>query len=332
MRASLENLCRSLSENRKIIKSAFPLENSYIYPVCAEIFTEKRRTPQEDRLKECRRILKENTGLFSNFRGITKAVMISMMAAEANPEEKLRRSLAVYSLLKEYFFTSQYLPIASMAISDMAPESRYEELSQRTRRIYEAMKREHPFLTNSQDCIYAALMALSPRTDEEIIAETEKCYDILKNEFFSSNAVQSLSHILAFLDGTAEEKCRRTLELYGHLKALGCRYGTNLELPTLGVAAMVPAEIRNIAHDIAEADEFLSHQKGFGFFGIGKKQRLMYAAMLVTSDFIEGTSAPGQSAVLSGTVSLIAAQQAAVCAAVAASAAAASAANTGAAN
>ena len=328
MRESLETLCSMLSQNRKIIKSVFPLENSYIYPVCAEIFTEKRQKAQEEKLNDCRRILKENTGVFSNFRGITKAVMISMMAVDSNPEEKLRRSLSVYALLKEYFFTSQYLPVASMAISSMAPESRYEELSARTRKIYESIRSEHPFLTNSQDCIYAALLALSPRTDEEIIEETEKCYDILRGKFFSSNAVQSLSHILAFLDGTAEEKCSRTLELYDRLKLNGCRYGTNFELPTLGVAAMLPGEIKDIAKDIAEANEFLSHEKGFGFFSIGAKQRLMYAGMIVTSDIIEKNNITAQSAAVGGIVALVAAQQAAICAAVAASAAAASASNT----
>lgn len=325
MKESLQILCSSLVENRKIIKSAFPLENSYIYPVCAEIFTEKHQTAQEEKLSDCRRILKENTGILSNFRGITKPVMISMMAADTNPQEKLRRSLSVYALLKEYFFTSQYLPVASMAISSMAPESRYEELSARTRKIYEAMRSEHPFLTNSQDCIYAALLALSPRTDEKIIEETEKCYNILRDKFFSSNAVQSLSHILAFLDGTAEEKCSRTLELYDQLKFNGCRYGTNFELPTLGVAAMLPGEIKDIARDIAETDEFLANQKGFGFFSIGKKQRLMHAAMIVSSDLIEKNNVTAHSAEISGIVALIAAQEAAICAAVAASAAAASA-------
>lgn len=325
MRESLRILCSNLAENRKIIKSAFPLENSYIYPVCAEIFTEKRQTAWEEKLKDCRRILKEHTGAFSNFRGITKPVMISMMAADSNPEEKLRRSLSVYALLKEYFFTSQYLPVASMAISNMAPESRYEELSARTRKIYEAIRSEHPFLTNSQDCIYAALLALSSRTDEEIIEETEKCYNIIRGKFFSSNAVQSLSHILAFLDGTAEKKCSRTLELYDQLKLNGCRYGTNFELPTLGVAAMLPCETKDIARDIAEANEFISHEKGFGFFSIGKKQRLMHAAMIVCSDIIETNNITGRSAALSSIVALVAAQEAAICAAVAASAAAASA-------
>lgn len=328
MKESLKNLCDSLVENRQTVKSVFPLENNYIYPVCAEIFTEKQLYADVDKLENCRRILKEQTGIFSNFRGIIKAVVISMMAVDANPEEKLRRALSVYSLLKERFLTSQYLPVASMAISSLAPENKYEELSERTRKIYEAMKAEHPFLTNSQDSIYAALLALSPKTDENLIDETEKCYDFLSGEFFSSNAVQSLSHILAFLDGSSEEKCRRTLSLYRQLKENGCRYGTNFELPTLGIAAMVPMEIEEIAVDIAEANEYLSDKRGFGFFGIGGKQRLMHAAMIAATDIIGKNDIPARSAAMGGIVALVAAQEAAICAAVAASAAAASASNT----
>lgn len=332
MKESLMNMCDSLAENRRTIKLAFPLENSYIYPVCAEVFTEKNLSADIDSLEECRRILKEQTGFFSNFRGIIKAVVISMMAADPNPEEKLRRALAVYSLLKERFMTSQYLPVASMAISSLAPESRYEELAVRTRKIYEAMKAEHPFLTNSQDSIYAALLALSDRTDEELISETERCYNILNGEFFSSDAVQSLSHILAFLDGSPEEKCRRTLSLYKQLKEHGCRYGTNFELPTLGVAAMVPCSVEEIASDIAQANEYLSGKKGFGFFSIGGKQRLMHAAMTATANLVKREDMAAKAAETGGIVALIAAQEAAICAAVAASAAAASASSASAGN
>lgn len=325
MKESIESLCISLAENRKIIKSAFPWDNSYIYPICAEIFAENHMTAEKEKLDQCRRILKEHTGIFSNFRGLNKIVMISMMATDINPEEKLRRTLKVYSLLKEYFLTSQYLPVASMAISDIAPESRYEEITARTRRIYNTMKSEHPFLTNSQDSIYAALLAMSEKSDEEIIEETEKCYHILGKKFFSSNAVQSLSHILAFLEGNPEEKCRRTLDLYNQLKINGCRYGTSYELPTLGVAAMVPGDIKETAKNIADADDFLSHQRGFGFLSIGRKQRLMHAGMIVTTDIIDKNNITARSAAISGIVALVAAQQAAICAAIAASAAASSA-------
>ena len=65
--------------------------------------------------------------------------------------------------------------------------------------------------------------------------------------------------------------------------------------------------------------------KGFGLFGVGEKQRLMYAGMLTMSDCVDELSGMSLSmAAVNGAISLIVAQQTAICAATAASAAAAS--------
>ena len=68
-----------------------------------------------------------------------------------------------------------------------------------------------------------------------------------------------------------------------------------------------------------EADSFLAEQKGYGFWGVGKKQRLMHAAMIVSDEYVPHDTV--DQAALTGTISLIIAQQIAMCAAVAASAA-----------
>lgn len=324
MRDSLLSLCESFIENRDIIRGTFSWESVYIYPVCAAIFTGRRQRADEQRLKACRNLLKERTGIFSSFRGNARLAVISMLAAEEEPEEKLERSLRVYEALKEHFFSSQYLPVASMAITDLTDEGRYEEIAARTRRIYNLMKQEHPFLTSGEDSVFAALLALSSLTDEEVVAQTERCYEILKPEFFSGNAVQSLSHVLALGEGDAEENCGRVMALFDGLKERGYRYGTSYELATLGVLALLPVELEQIMSEVMEADDFLAGQKGYGVFGPGRKQRLMHAAMLVSDEYInraEHTSM--SSAAISGTISLIAAQQASMCAAVAASSAAA---------
>lgn len=329
MRDTLSALCGSFIENRDIIKSAFGLESAYLYPVCAAVFTDKRQRADAARLKYCWTVLKEQTGVFSNFRGIVKLVTLSMMAVDSDPEGKLRRALQVYEILKERFFSSQYLPVASMIFADLVQTDRYEEISARTRRIYDLMKREHPFLTSGEDSVFAALLALSDRTEEQIVRETEACYMLLKPEFFSGNAVQSLSHVLALGGGSAEMKCRRTVELFHGLKDSGCRYGTSHELATLGVLAMLLADQQRVITDIVEVDGFLSTQKGYGFFGVGSRQRLMHAGMLVASDYIGQDSTAMQSAAVGATISLIAAEQAAMCAAVAAAAAASSAGSSG---
>lgn len=186
------------------------------------------------------------------------------------------------------------------------------------------MKAEHPFLTASEDSTFCALMALSEKSDDALIADTEACYRQLKPHFFSSNAVQSLSHVLALCDGIPEEKCSRTMELFNNLKSAGRKYGTEYELPTLGVLAMSGADLKAVAENIIEIDDWLSKQSGFGFFGsVTKKQRLMYAGILAQRDYInEGAI---QTAAVSGTIALIAAQ-AATCAAIMAGTSAAAAA------
>lgn len=326
MRPSLQSLCNSFIESRDTIKETFFWGSSYIYPVAAAVFVDKRVTADRERLEMCGDILKENTGFFSNFRNYVKLPMISMMAVSSDPEEKLKKALAVYELLKQHFFSSTYLPLASMTISDYIEPVHYEVVARRTRRIYDLMKQEHPFLTSGEDSVFAALLALSNASDEVIVQNTEECFDILKPQFFSSNAVQSLSHVLALCEGDTEMKCNRAMKLFYKLKDQGYKYGTGYELATLGVLAMLPADLDTIADDIVQVAEFLASQRGYGMLGMTKRQRLMHAGLIVTSDYLDQNTSM-QAAAVSSTISLIIAQQTAMCAAIAASAAASNSAN-----
>ena len=322
MRSTLAGLCSKFIENRDIVKSAFIWDSSYMYPICAAIITDKGMRADPERLRNCRDLLKEQTGAFSNFRSTAKLPMIAMMSVDTHPAVKLANARDVYEHLKEHFWGSQYLPVASMVISDVVDPGYYKAMAAHTRHIYELLKNKHPFLTSAEDSVFSALLAVSKKTDERIVDETEKCYTLLKPHFFSVNAVQSLSHALALCEGPAEEKCAATLEMFDKLRARGYKYGTEYELATLGVLAMLPADREAVIQDVIEVDDYLATQKGYGLFGLGRKQRLMHAGMIVTSDYMKGNSTM-HSAAAHSTLALIAAQQAAVCAAIAASAAAA---------
>ena len=317
MRSSLNNLCNSFIENRDALKETFFWGSSYIYPVAAAVFVDKRKMAEAQHLEKCHEILKDNTGFFSNFRNYIKLPMVSMMAVSSDPEDKLKKALTVYELLKQHFFSSTYLPLASMTISDYVEPANYEAVAQRTRRIYDLMKQEHPFLTSGEDSVFAALLALSSASDEQIVLNTERCFDILKPQFFSSNAVQSLSHVLALCEGCAETKCNRAMELFYKLKDQGYKYGTGYELATLGVLAMLPADLDTIADDTVQVAEYLAGQRGYGILGMTKRQRLMHAGLIVTSDYLDQNTSM-QAAAISSTISLIIAQQTAMCAAIAA--------------
>lgn len=324
MRDSLLTLCNNFIYNRDAIKSFFHWENEYIYPVCAAVYVDKRRMVDVNYMSYCQNLLKANTGIFSSFRGNAKLALTAMLAVEGDPQVKMRQAFQVYELLKGHFFGSEYLTLAAMIIVNMTEPMQYQNIVARTRHIYDLMKAEHPFLTGGEDSVMAALLAMSSLTDEQVVQEMSACYQILKGSFFSGNAVQSLSHVLVLGEGSPQEKCGRTMELFRELKKRGCKYGTSYELATLGVLALLPVDLYQLVQDMLEVDAFLSGQRGYGFFGIGRAQRLMHAAMLVSSDYIDqGADLAMGPAAITGTISLIAAQQAALCAAITASSVAA---------
>ena len=99
------------------------------------------------------------------------------------------------------------------------------------------------------------------------------------------------------------------------------KYGAGYALSTLGVLATLPCGIDETVRDIIEVSDFLKTQKGYGFFGFDRTERMMHAGMIVTSDHL-GSSEAMENAAVNSTVSLIAAQQALMCAVISVSLAA----------
>lgn len=325
MNSTLQIRCESFIQNKEVIKKTLSWESTYIYPISAAIFTEKGQQADANRLRQCRDLLKSQTGIFSSFRGTVRVPAISMLAVDYNPQGKLQNALKVYNMLKGHFFSSNYLVLSAMVIAELAEPERYGQIADRTRILYDRMKAEHPFLTSSEDSAFAALLALSPLSDDQLVQDMERCYELLKGQFFSSNAIQSLSHVLALGEGTSEEKCRRTMTLFQTLKNKGYKYGTSYELATLGVLALLPEDPEVLAEKMIQVDQYLSHQKDFGVLGVGKRQRLMYAGILVAGEYAGNMEHMNlNSAAISSTISLVIAQQVAICSAIAASSAAAS--------
>lgn len=328
MREELQALCTEFIKDRDIAKSAFAWESGYMPPICAGILADKVKPLTAEELKRFRQIIKDKTGVFSNFRGTAISPMACMLAVSGDAEKLFANALTVYEELKKHFWSSQFLPLASMIVAQMSKEAQYPYIVQKTKAIYDLMKKEHPFLTSSEDGPFAAMLAYAERSPEAITVEVEKCYQILHPKFFSSNAVQSLSHVLALGEGSAEMKCRKFTELFDTLKAKGYKYGSDYVLATLGALSIQPYDVIYMVDDVIAVADYLEKQKGYGFFGAMKKERLMHAAMLVCKSYIgKESSQIMNSTVVSSAVAMVAAQQAAICAAVVATAAASSASN-----
>lgn len=324
MRESLQQRCELFIKNRDKIKQEFTWDNAYMYPLCASIFAEKGIEVDVQKMKECQAIIKNSTGLFSSFRGIGKLALLSQLAISNSPEEKFKNTLQVFHELKKKFHSSNYLPVTAMALAELVNPEDYATVVNRTRELYELMRKEHPFLTSGEDCTLAALLALKEEDNRVLLRKMESCYEQLGAEFGPGDGRQSLSHVITLGSEYPETTCKRVIELYREMKQRGLRYGRSYELPTLGALALLEVNTKELIQEIAEVEEFLSKQKGFGIWGVGAKQRLMYATMLILSDYMqENETGIMQSSLINGVISLVVAQQAAMCAVIAGSSAAA---------
>lgn len=323
MREELKVVCTEFIQDRDIAKEAFAWDSSYLHPICAGILTDKKKSVTVQELKQYKQMIKDKTGFFSDFRGYCMIPMACMLAVCEDADKLLNDALKVHEELKKHFWSSQYLPLVSTIVAQMSDTSEYPQIVEKTREIYQLMKEEHPFLTSGEDGPFAAMLAFTESSPQAMIAEVEKCYEILKSKFFSGNAVQSLSHVLALGEGSATAKCNRFEELFDTLKEKGYKYGTDYELSTLGALSILDCDLKSLVEELIEVTDYLETQKGYGILGATRKQRMMHAAMLVSSTYVEkGTGHVMNSASISSTIAMVAAQQAALCAVIAATAAA----------
>lgn len=325
MKESLIRNCELFVTNRDILKVNFKWDSSQMHPLCASLCAERNMVADPERIRECKEIIKQNTGLLSEFKGTVLLALATMLSFEQDPEGKFHKVTESYAALRKEFHSSPYLPLSAFMLADMADSFSYDAITEKSKRIYKKMKEKHPFLTSSEDAGFAVLFALSGIEEDEAIKRAEQCYTQLKGRFFSSDSVQALSHALAMGAEPTEEKVGRTIEIYEKLKERGCKYGTGPELATLGMLSLSSSEVDTIVNDVAEVDQYLSNVKGFGTFGTGKAQRLMFASFLTANEYKkDGLSRAIKASLVNSVTSLIIAEQVAVIAIIAASSAASS--------
>ena len=210
MITELKEKCDLLVKNRKTITSAFAWDSGLMSLTAATLYTSSGITADSKKLKQCEAIIKSRTSAFSEFRGNVKMPLICKMALSDTPEKYFNNVETVYKLLnKSKWIGNEYKIMAAITICDHADESEYESFVDKTNEIYSRMKQEHKWLTSDEDIPFAAMLAVSGIDVDKLIDEMELNYKILKEKFHDSNAVQSLSHILALDEQPAEVKCAK---------------------------------------------------------------------------------------------------------------------------
>lgn len=302
-----------LAENKNLIRKGFIWDHYLLHIVAASVFTGKNKTADVDKMKECRKLLRNKKSILSYFRGNSELFIVSKMAVSADPEKYLDDVVGTYDKLQSgKILGSTYRVLAAAIICDAGKAAEADAVVEKTNAIMKGMKASHPFITTDEDTCLAVLLAMTNKSVDSILYELEETFKIIKKKFpFADNSAYSLSQVITTYEGTYENKCDKALELYNSLKNIGAKYGWGYELASLGTLLAVKKNSDDIAAEVAEVADYLRTKKGFGSFYLTKRNRLMYAAMLVSEVYADDNSTVDAS-VVGGSITEVIAQQIAI--------------------
>ena len=311
------------AENARVIRKDFAMQSNATKLMAALLYTQAEKAMDCAAIRQSYDLIKQNTGVFSVFRGDMTLCIAALLSLTPNPQSLFNETLKVYDLLKRAkFWNSSFLAVAAYQIACAVIESEYENVVARTRAFYDCMKARHFFRTGEDDYIFSAMLGL---TDIEINSgadRIEQLYEGLKREFWDKNSVQTLAQVLVLGNSDLSVQ-NRLFNLRDALLRAKLRMDRSYTLPLLGVLALLPVSPDDVVHDILEALSVLRTKKGFGLLSIGSQGQLLYAASLVAGAYGKNARDGVLTAALStGIANILIAQHAAMLAAISASAAA----------
>lgn len=177
------------------------------------------------KVEESIEVIKNNTGIFSNFRGHSLFYLSNLLSNKENKEKSFNSILNTYNKLKENkFFNDTYLPFTAIIIDQNKNKVDIDTAIYRTKYVYDFMKNNHPFLTSSDDYCRAALIAINSKNLDSDLEYMENCYKVLNSKgFYKSNNLQSLSHVMVFDKNKNEESLNKVLRIKKLLETNNCK-------------------------------------------------------------------------------------------------------------
>lgn len=288
MRPEIQRQCERLAENYRILRTCTSSpDDDEVLLAAAAVCTDADVTVEPAAYAQSNDILKAHTSVLSEYRGTAQIITVCKMAVSGDPETYFDRTDSIYRALHPKAIGSESAILAAMILADTvtAPEE-CSILAARTAALYRKMKGMHRFLTDEYDLPFAAVMAITGREHDLIMGDAEACFAILKaQKFGESNAIQSLSHVLALYPDSAGDKCALVTAVRQGLQDAGHTYPSGGRLALLGMLAGTGESAESLIEMIAEADDFLKAEPCFSnlLHGVGKNARRMYAVQAVQS-------------------------------------------------
>ncbi|RST58545.1 DUF4003 family protein [Siminovitchia terrae] len=260
--------------------------------------------------------IKRQARAFSSIKSESRYIAAAMLDVGFEQAEKqIPAWFAVYDELASAKFRKgifTYIAAAVLIKNSGSDPTEYRPIITKAKEIYEGMKKEHFFLTFSED--YPLAMLLAATQTDHVIESNERFYDALnRNGFRKGNHLQMLSHILTLAqEESAEALVSRTTQVFDQFKEVGIKQKT-LYYPVMGMLAMIPPAELDM-QEVYQAYEQLNQTKPFKW---QKDLNATLAASFYVKDKLEHSTFI-ESSLFTTIETILQAQQAAMTATIAA--------------
>ena len=285
----IENKVKQFIENYQEIKS---VKGSWtmgmIQYSCALSLAMKNQPANKEKIEENIEIIKNNTGIFSSFRGYSMYYTATLLSTKANVESEFKEILDIFQLLKEKrFWNDTYLPFVAITLYENKDKIDIDNCVGNMKYVYDFMKKHHPFLTSTDDYCRIALIAINSRNLDEDLNYIEQCYEKLsKNGFYKSNNLQALSHIMCFDKERNDESINKIVRLKDALYKENCKMD-GYAYPLIGAISLLDCNENIVVNQIKNVSDKLKEVKGFGNWSLGKHNRNMISGTIVASAYAD---------------------------------------------
>lgn len=255
---------------------------------CALEYTLKDKKINPNLVNECIEIIRENTSIFSDFRGKSSINTAIMLSFQINSKSSFDEILNIHKKLKERRFCSgDCLALVSNMIFENKYRINIDECIEKMRYVYNSMIQNHPFSIKIETYMMACIIAINSNDIEDELNNMEIAYEyLIKNGFYKSNTLQSLSHVLSFNKNKKTlDKC---IEIKKELEMNKCRIHES-GYPFIGVMALIDIkDMKNLIEKIKYVSDILKEYQGYGNFALGERYRNMISTVIVLSKYIDG--------------------------------------------
>lgn len=255
---------------------------------CALSLAIKNQYTNKEKIEENLKIIKDNTGIFSSFRGHSMYYIATLLSTKINVEGDFREILNIFQLLKDKkFWSDTYLPFVAITLYENKDKIDMYTCINNMKYVYEFMKKHHPFLTSTDDYCRIALIAINSKNLDKDLNYIEECYEKLSaNGFYKSNNLQSLSHIMCFDKDRNDESINKIIRLKDKLSKQNCKLD-GYAYPLIGAISLLDCNEDIVVNQIKNVSEELKEVKGFGNWELGKNNRNMISAAIVASAYAD---------------------------------------------